>query len=127
VPWGIVAGAAVSAIGGAISSGNQASASEDAAADQQQAALAQLSLSGNIFNAQGGLSLPTREIGGLAQSREAYLLGLDPNLDISADSLHRIFKLIRMAVLFLGTVQPEAIPLSPVMVLSALVVKPTVV
>jgi hypothetical protein len=85
MPYGIAAAAVIGGIGSVISSGNQAGAAEDAAGDQEQAALAQLSLSGNIFNAQGALSLPTREVGGLAQSREAYLLGLTPDLDISPD------------------------------------------
>ena len=31
------------------------------------------------------MAQPTRELGGEAQSREAYLLGLDPNLNISTD------------------------------------------
>lgn len=63
----------------------QSGAAKSAAADQQQSAMAQLGLSTQVFNAQGAMSLPTREIGGEAQSREAFLLGLDPNLNISAD------------------------------------------
>jgi hypothetical protein len=63
----------------------QAGSASDAAAAQQQSAMAQLGLNSAVFNAQGAMSLPTREVGGLAQSREAYLLGLTPNLDISSD------------------------------------------
>jgi hypothetical protein len=84
MPWGVAAAAvgAVGAIGGGLL---QSSSASKAAADQEQAAMAQLGLNASVFNAQGGMSLPTREVGGLAQSREAYLLGLTPNLDISPD------------------------------------------
>jgi hypothetical protein len=85
MPWGAAIAAGASLIGGAVSSSAQSSAAEQAAADQEQAAIAQLGLSASTLNVQGGLSLPTREAGGLAQSREAYLLGLSPNLDISSD------------------------------------------
>jgi hypothetical protein len=85
MPWGVVAGAAIGAIGSGLSASTQASAAEQAAQMQQQAAYAQLGLNSSVFNAQGALSLPTRESGGLAQSREDYLLGLTPNLDISSD------------------------------------------
>lgn len=81
MPWGV----AVAAVGTIASGAMQAGAASDAAAAQQQSAMAQLGLNAATFNAQGGLSLPTREVGGLAQSREAYLLGLTPNLDISKD------------------------------------------
>jgi hypothetical protein len=86
--WGaaLAAGALVAGVAGAaISSSAQAGAAHTAANAQEQAAEDQLSLSSNIFNAQGAMSLPTREVGGEAQSREAYLLGLDPNLNIGAD------------------------------------------
>lgn len=47
--------------------------------------MAQLGLDSNVFNAQAAMQLPTRELGGLAQSRLGYLEGLTPNLDISPD------------------------------------------
>jgi hypothetical protein len=86
--WGaaLAAGALVAGVAGsAISSSAQAGAAQTAANAQETAAAGQLSLDSNVFNAQGAMSLPTREVGGEAQSREAYLLGLDPNLNISAD------------------------------------------
>jgi hypothetical protein len=81
MPWG----AAIAAGGAIISGALQGQGASNAAADQEQAAEDQLGLSAQTLNAQGALSLPTREAGGLAQSREAYLLGLTPNLDISTD------------------------------------------
>jgi hypothetical protein len=81
MPWGALIGG-VAALGSGIM---QSGAASSAAGDQEAAAMAQLGLSSNIFNAQAGMQLPSREVGGLAQSREAYLLGLDPNLNISQD------------------------------------------
>jgi hypothetical protein len=85
MPWGAVAAAGIGLVGSAIGSSTQASAAEQAAQDQEQAAMAQMGLDSNVFNAQSEMQLPSREVGGLAQSREAYLLGLDPNLNISQD------------------------------------------
>ena len=84
MPWGVLA-AGVAATGATVGGVLQGNAAKSAASQQQQAAMAQLGLSAATLNAQGAMSLPTREVGGEAQSREAYLLGLDPNLDISAD------------------------------------------
>src|ERR1700722_17953246 len=84
MPWGVLA-AGVAATGATVGGVLQGNAAKSAASQQQQAAMAQLGLSASVFNAQGAMSLPTREVGGEAQSREAYLLGLDPNLDINAD------------------------------------------
>jgi hypothetical protein len=81
MPWG----AAIAAVGTIASGAMQSSGASTAAGDQEQAAEDQLGLNASVFNAQGQLSLPTREVGGEAQSREAYLLGLDPNLNISSD------------------------------------------
>jgi len=85
MPWGALVGGVLSIGGSALSSSTQASAAENAAQDQENAALAQLGLSSSVFNAQSLMQQPSRELGGLAQSREAYLLGLSPNLDISQD------------------------------------------
>jgi hypothetical protein len=85
MPWGAAIGAVAGIAGSALSSGAQSSAAEQAAADQENASLAQLGLSSEVFNAQSAMQQPTREVGGLASSREAYLLGLTPNLDISQD------------------------------------------
>lgn len=84
MPWGVLA-AGVAATAATATGVMGANASKNAASDQEQAALAQLGLNASVFNAQGAMSLPTREVGGEAQAREAYLLGLDPNLNISAD------------------------------------------
>jgi hypothetical protein len=83
--WAAAVGTIVSAGISYAGSQNQASATQSAAGIQQQAALGQESLASNVFNAQAGLNAPTRAAGGLAQSREAYLLGLSPNLNISQD------------------------------------------
>jgi hypothetical protein len=84
MPWGIAAGV-VSAGVGLYGASQQAGAAKDAAGQQQQASRDQLALDANVFNAQAGMNLPTRELGGLAQSRLAFLTGLSPNLDISPD------------------------------------------
>jgi hypothetical protein len=85
MPWGAAIAAGGSLLASGLSSSTQASAAEQAAQDQEQAAMAQMGLDANIFNAQSAMELPTREVGGEAQAREAYLLGLDPNLNISQD------------------------------------------
>jgi len=85
MPWGAVVGGVLSAGAGLYGASQQAGAATTAAGEQEQAALAQEGLSSNIFNATAGMQLPSRELGGYAQSQLAYLMGLTPNLDISPD------------------------------------------
>jgi len=81
IGW-IAAGTALASI---VGSSMQASAAQSAAQSQQQAALYQANLAANIYTANQVNNLPTRELGGLAQQQEGYLLGLTPNLNISPD------------------------------------------
>jgi hypothetical protein len=85
VPWGIAGAALVSAGASAYGASKQAGAAKDAAGAQETAALQQVGLDTNVFNAQAAMQLPTRELGGEAQNRLAFLLGLDPNLNIAPD------------------------------------------
>lgn len=71
-------------IGGAMLSANaQKDAASQAAAAQEAAAQTQANTSANIFNAQQVGNQPYRTAGGQALAQEEYLLGLNPNLDIS--------------------------------------------
>src|SRR5262249_41125003 len=63
----------------------QAGAAKSAAGQEQAAALAQLGLTSQEYNAGGVLSLPQRELGGLADAQLGWLTGLTPNLDVSPD------------------------------------------
>ncbi|MGH7745037.1 MAG: hypothetical protein ACREQ5_09590 [Candidatus Dormibacteria bacterium] len=83
--WVAVGVGAVGLVGGALSADQQAKAAKNAAGAQGAAAAKQLGVDTATYNAAGVTTLPSRELGGLAQSREAYLLGLSPNLDISPD------------------------------------------
>lgn len=77
---------AAATIGSSIINGvMQSNAASSAAQSQQQAAQYQANLSSNIYTANQVANLPSRELGGLAQQQEAYLLGLTPNLNISPD------------------------------------------
>lgn len=84
MPWGVAAGV-IGAGASLYGASQQASAAKGAAGSQEAASEAQLGLDANVFNATAVMQQPTRELGGLAQSRLAYLMGLSPNLDISAD------------------------------------------
>jgi len=73
--WGIVGGAAVSVIGGAIMSNGASSAAEgQSAATQQSNALQQYMYDNNVK-----LQMPAINAGNSARDRLQYLLGLSPN------------------------------------------------
>lgn len=85
MPWGAIIGGVIAGGASMYGASQQAGAAQTAAGQQEAAALAEQGLNANIFNATAGMQLPTRELGGEAQSRLAYLLGLDPNLNIGSD------------------------------------------
>lgn len=88
--WGLAAVAAGTVVAGvagaAMSSSAQASAAQTAAGAQEQAAQLQANTSADVYNAQQYQNQPARVAGGEALQQEAYLLGLNPNLDISGDT-----------------------------------------
>jgi len=74
-----------SVVGNIISANGQENAAQTAAQAQLQAAQLQANVSSNEYTANQVANLPTRELGGLAQQQEGYLLGLTPDLNISPD------------------------------------------
>lgn len=82
--WGAaIAGAAIA--GGVASSVIQSGAAGDAASAETGAANEQEATQASIANAELGMEAPSRALGGYAQQDLAYLLGLNPDLNISAD------------------------------------------
>src|SRR5256885_9468 len=73
--WGIVGGAAVSVIGGAIMSDG----SKGAAEGQSQASGEANALQRYMFDRNTDLQMPTINTGNAARDRLSYLLGLSPN------------------------------------------------
>lgn len=87
--WGVAvaAGVAVAGVAGAVISSNaQAGAAQTAAGAQEQAAQLQANTQAGMYNASQVQNQPARTAGGEALQRETYLLGLDPNLNISGDT-----------------------------------------
>lgn len=72
--WGIVAGAAVSVVGGAMAS----DAAGDAAEGQSEAAAASNALQRYMYDNNVALQAPTVNTGNAARDRLSYLLGLSP-------------------------------------------------
>ena len=62
----------------------QKSAANKAASAQEKAAALDAETKRTFYNTNATLSQPARSAGGLALARQSYLLGLTPNLDISA-------------------------------------------
>lgn len=82
-----VGGAVIGVAGTMVEANQQKQAAKGAANAQEAAANKNSALTGqvnsNVFNVTQAQNQPNRTLGGLASQREAFLLGLDPNLDIS--------------------------------------------